>query len=167
MEAYLDYNATSPLDLEVFDAMKPLLLKEWANASSFHQRGQAARHAVEEAEGQDVGKCATTDMEEQIDEMKAKRLRWVRHPTQKIAEGNQGPVEMAELVRAFAYIPKVAKKNAGRRPDATLDLVVFYDQGMVVPGEFKRKGGRPSYRREDKRDKSESKGLFAGRHFRG
>lgn len=49
METYLDYNATSPLDPEVFEAMRPFLAERWGNASSFHKKGQAARHAVEEA----------------------------------------------------------------------------------------------------------------------
>jgi cysteine desulfurase len=46
-EAYLDYNATTPLDPRVFEDMKPYFLKEFGNASSFHQKGQASRNAVE------------------------------------------------------------------------------------------------------------------------
>ncbi len=49
MEAYLDYNATTPVDPAVFEAMKPYLTQDFANASSFHRMGQAARHAVEAA----------------------------------------------------------------------------------------------------------------------
>ncbi len=47
MTAYLDYNATSPLDPEVQKVMAEAL--SLANASSFHQPGQKARHAIEEA----------------------------------------------------------------------------------------------------------------------
>ena len=47
MEAYLDYNATSPVDASVLEAMKPYFTQEFANASSIHRKGQAARHAVE------------------------------------------------------------------------------------------------------------------------
>jgi len=47
MEVYLDYNATTPLDPEVRKVMTEALAL--ANASSFHQAGQKARHAVEEA----------------------------------------------------------------------------------------------------------------------
>ncbi len=47
MEAYLDYNATTPLDPEVRKVMTEAL--SLANASSFHRAGQKARHAVEEA----------------------------------------------------------------------------------------------------------------------
>ena len=49
MEAYLDYNATSPLDPAVLETMKPYLAGQFGNASSFHQMGQRARHAVESA----------------------------------------------------------------------------------------------------------------------
>lgn len=47
MKAYLDYNSTSPIDPEVQKTMIEALAL--ANASSFHQMGQKARHAVEEA----------------------------------------------------------------------------------------------------------------------
>ncbi len=49
MEAYLDYNSTTPVDPRVFEAMKPYLTAEFGNASSFHRKGQAARNAVESA----------------------------------------------------------------------------------------------------------------------
>lgn len=49
MEAYLDYNATSPVDPRVVEAMQPFWSGRFANASSFHRPGQQARHAVEEA----------------------------------------------------------------------------------------------------------------------
>lgn len=49
MEAYFDYNATTPIDPRVFEAMKPFLSDSYGNASSFHQKGQGARHAMEEA----------------------------------------------------------------------------------------------------------------------
>ncbi len=49
MEAYLDYNATTPVDASVLEAMRPYFTEEFANASSIHRKGQAARHAVEHA----------------------------------------------------------------------------------------------------------------------
>jgi len=49
MEAYLDYNATTPVDPQVFEAMRPFLSGEFGNASSIHKKGQSARHAVEVA----------------------------------------------------------------------------------------------------------------------
>jgi len=46
---YLDHAATTPLDPEVFEAMKPYFCSEYGNASSVHQLGRQARVAVEEA----------------------------------------------------------------------------------------------------------------------
>ena len=45
---YLDYAATTPLDEEVFLAMKTYFLEKFGNASSIHQFGQEAAEAVVE-----------------------------------------------------------------------------------------------------------------------
>jgi cysteine desulfurase len=47
---YLDYNATSPLDPEVLEAMQPLFLTG-GNAESRHAWGRSARRAWEQARG--------------------------------------------------------------------------------------------------------------------
>ncbi len=52
--AYLDYNATVPLKLAVAEAVAEALKLE-GNPSSLHRRGQAARHAVEQARSQVAG----------------------------------------------------------------------------------------------------------------
>lgn len=49
---YLDYNATTPVDPQVLDAMLPYFSAEFANASSIHSPGQRARAAVETAREQ-------------------------------------------------------------------------------------------------------------------
>src|SRR5881398_3683691 len=49
---YLDYNATTPVEPEVLDAMLPYFSAEFANASSIHTFGQNARAAVEAAREQ-------------------------------------------------------------------------------------------------------------------
>ena len=49
---YLDYNATTPLLPEVFDAMVPYLRDHFGNPSSAHERGGVARAAVERAREQ-------------------------------------------------------------------------------------------------------------------
>ena len=46
---YLDYNATTPLDREVFEAMRPFLFEAFGNASSRHDMGCRAATAVEAA----------------------------------------------------------------------------------------------------------------------
>ncbi len=49
---YLDYNATTPVDPQVLDAMLPYFSADFANASSIHSPGQRARSAVETAREQ-------------------------------------------------------------------------------------------------------------------
>ena len=50
--AYLDHNATTPLDPAVLTAMLPWLESQFGNASSRHEFGRAARRAVDEARQQ-------------------------------------------------------------------------------------------------------------------
>jgi cysteine desulfurase len=49
---YLDYNATTPLDPAVVDAMLPYLREEFGNPSSSHAYGKTAHDAVERARQQ-------------------------------------------------------------------------------------------------------------------
>ena len=49
---YLDYAATTPVDMGVFDVMKPYFCDEFGNASSAHGFGQVARAGVEKARSQ-------------------------------------------------------------------------------------------------------------------
>jgi cysteine desulfurase len=49
---YLDYNATTPVDPAVTDAMQPFLREHYGNPSSAHAYGRAARAAVERARAQ-------------------------------------------------------------------------------------------------------------------
>jgi cysteine desulfurase len=51
-EIYLDYNATTPLDPEVAEAMRPFLGEVFGNPSSAHETGIIARQAVETARRQ-------------------------------------------------------------------------------------------------------------------
>ncbi len=47
MSIYLDNAATTPLDPEVFEAMKPFLLEDFGNPSSTHSHGRKVRSAIE------------------------------------------------------------------------------------------------------------------------
>lgn len=49
---YLDYNATTPVDPEVAEAIKPYLLEFFGNPSSSHWYGIQTRKAIETARGQ-------------------------------------------------------------------------------------------------------------------
>lgn len=52
---YLDYNATTPLDPAVLEAMLPYLRSEFGNPSSTHNYGRSAKEAVDKARGQIAG----------------------------------------------------------------------------------------------------------------
>jgi cysteine desulfurase len=47
MRIYLDNAATTPLDPEVFEAMKPFMLEDFGNPSSTHTHGRKVRAAIE------------------------------------------------------------------------------------------------------------------------
>jgi cysteine desulfurase len=46
---YLDYNATTPIAPEVFDAMRPYLAEHFGNPSSIHRAGRETRAAIDDA----------------------------------------------------------------------------------------------------------------------
>jgi cysteine desulfurase len=49
MRAYLDHNATTPVDPRVIEAMLPYFSENYGNASSIHSAGQRARSGVDAA----------------------------------------------------------------------------------------------------------------------
>ncbi len=49
MKIYLDNAATTPLDPEVFEAMKPFMMEDFGNPSSTHAHGRKVRSAIESA----------------------------------------------------------------------------------------------------------------------
>jgi len=48
-QIYLDYNATTPADLSVFEAMEPFLKANYGNASSLHHASREPRRAMRDA----------------------------------------------------------------------------------------------------------------------
>ena len=49
---YLDYNATTPVLPEVFEAMTPYLTSEWGNPSSTYNFGSKLKAVIETARAQ-------------------------------------------------------------------------------------------------------------------
>lgn len=52
MQVYLDNAATTPLDPEVFEAMKPFMVENYGNPSSIHSHGRKVKAAIEYARKQ-------------------------------------------------------------------------------------------------------------------
>ncbi len=86
---YMDHNATTPLDEEVFEAMKPYFMEHFGNASSStHIFGKIASDAVEEARSKiaqlinarDVDIIFTSGATES-DNMAIKGVAWARKET--------------------------------------------------------------------------------------
>ncbi len=61
---YLDYNATTPVEAEVVDAMLPWFTEKFGNPSSSHDYGRSAKQAVDRARGQvaDLLGCASEEV---------------------------------------------------------------------------------------------------------
>jgi len=51
-DIYFDYNASTPIDLRVYEEMQPYLRQSFGNPSSNHRFGQASREAIEKARSQ-------------------------------------------------------------------------------------------------------------------
>ena len=61
---YLDYNATTPIDPQVAEAMLPYIHQQYGNPSSGHPLGVASREAVDKARGQIAAmlQCSTGEV---------------------------------------------------------------------------------------------------------
>ena len=60
---YLDYNATTPIDPQVAEAMVPYIHQLYVNPSSSHLPGVAAKEAVKNARGQLADMLGSTEEE--------------------------------------------------------------------------------------------------------
>lgn len=63
---YLDYNATTPVDPRVLEAMRPYLEGSFGNPSAAHAFGREAKAAVEGARETVAGLLGTTDKDEVV-----------------------------------------------------------------------------------------------------
>jgi len=84
---YLDYNATTPVDPRVLDAMLPFFTARFGNAASAHAVGVAARRAVEDARekvaaaiGATAGQIVFTSGATESDNLAIKGAALAAHP---------------------------------------------------------------------------------------
>ena len=85
---YLDYNATTPIDPAVAEAMLPFLYEHFGNPSSSHAYGAVARGAVEKAGG-----------------------NLIVPPEGFYVEDTEGPMKPGEIERAAAWATNLLGSN--------------------------------------------------------
>ncbi|HUL43195.1 MAG TPA: cysteine desulfurase family protein [Bacteroidota bacterium] len=80
---YLDHTATTPLDPQVFEAMKPYFGEKYGNASSIHRFGQEARAALDGSReviarqlGASAGEISFVGSGTEADNMALKGVAW-------------------------------------------------------------------------------------------
>jgi len=120
MAAYFDYNATSPLDPRVLQAMLPFM-EQATNASSRHSFGRHARQAVESAREQvalAVGAHATqvlfTSGGTEADNLAIQGLAAPLKPSQIVVSAVEHPAVMktAQMMRRQGWQLRVAAVDA-------------------------------------------------------
>lgn len=65
MKIYADHAATTKLDIDAFEAMKPYLLEDYANPSSAYSFAKKAKHALKKAR-QTIAECINSEPEQII-----------------------------------------------------------------------------------------------------
>ena len=130
---YLDHAATTPLDPEVFEAMKPHLLEAYGNASSVHQMGREARVTLEEAREQ-VAACIGAESSEIIftsggTEADNLALKGTLHAAEANGEGAGLVTSTAEHKAILEPARRMAEEG---RP---VTLLSPEDHGAVTPSQ--------------------------------
>lgn len=125
MATYFDYNATSPLDSRVLQAMLPYM-EQATNASSRHSFGRNARQAVElarEQVAQAVGAHATqivfTSGGTEADNLAIQGLTAALKPSQIIVSAIEHPAVMktAQMMQRYGWKLRVVAVDAEGRVD--------------------------------------------------
>lgn len=140
MMIYLDYNATTPIDPAVAEAMRPFIYEEYGNPSSSHALGRAAKGGLENARnwlGVLIGASAD---EITFTSGGTEASNWaIRGVAKRLASKGKGKHFVTTAVEHWATIePMKALEGEGfTRTEVGVD-----GSGMVAPEEV-RKAIRP------------------------
>jgi cysteine desulfurase len=136
---YLDYNATTPIDGEVAEAMLPYLYEHFGNPSSSHPYGQVARRAVEAARAQVASLlgCQPDEViftsggtESNNQALKGAVLRQVRE---------RGPGRRAQLITSAVEHPAILEVGRWLQTQGVdLTLLGVDEYGRVAPADLER-----------------------------
>ena len=134
---YLDYAATTPLDLEVFLKMSPFFTEDFGNPSSIHSWGQKAEAALENARDSvadslncDTGEIVFTSGGSESDNL---ALRGTAFARRELTGANQiliSPVEHPAVHETARQL----QENFGFQ----LDMIPVDECGRVIPVELER-----------------------------
>jgi selenium donor protein len=130
---YLDYNATTPVDPRVIEAMRPALASLFGNPSSGHRPGRAARAAVEEARER-VAACLGAAPDEVVFTSGGSESdNWAIHGV--VAARGGGHVVVSAVEHPAVLEPARALEAEGR---IRLTVVPVDRYGRVDPDEVER-----------------------------
>jgi cysteine desulfurase len=124
---YLDYNATTPLDPQVVEAMLPYLQTHFGNPSSTHSYGKLTHDAVEKARGQVAGLLGAA----------ADEIVFTGGGT----EASNHALKGAVFARLLGGLPSLFGRWFGRRRSAHLIISAIEHPATAQPAEFLRRLG--------------------------
>jgi cysteine desulfurase len=132
MAVYLDHAATTPLDPDVEEAMRPYLTVEYGNPSSLHRWGRAARTAVELAREQVAAALGVSALEvlftgggTEADNLAVKGLAWAARDAGRGAHLVTTAVEHHAVLEACEWL--------AAHQGFTLTVVEVDGDGVVDP----------------------------------
>lgn len=123
---YLDYQATTPLAPEAFDAMVPWLRDGFANPHSPHSAGRRARAAIEVARGQ-IAALLPVGGRVVFTSGATEALNWA-------IKGSAGPVATVATEHA-AVLDTVAARGPGGARIAPVDAAGLVDPAALAPAD--------------------------------
>jgi cysteine desulfurase len=138
---YLDYNATTPLDERVLEAMLPYLRECYGNASSRHDAGTLARRAINTARervaalaGVQPVQVIFTSGGTEANNLFIKGAAGYLRPAQVAVSGIEHPCvarPAQELARSGWTLRKLAVSSEGRVDLADVDAALMHPTGIV------------------------------------
>ncbi len=138
---YLDCNATTPLDPLALEAMLPYLREQFGNPSSRHEKGTAARKAVDRAReqvaaavGAQPAQVVFTSSGSEANNLFIKGMAAMRQPAQLAVSAIEHPCVMRpaqDVARGGWALRKIQVNSAGQIDLADLDTALRQPTGLV------------------------------------
>lgn len=139
--AYLDHNATSPLDRRVLDAMLPYLYGQLGNPSSRHTAGRAGRKAIDQsreqvaaAAGAHPSQVVFTSGGTEANNFAVQGICAVLRPSQVVVSAIEHPAVMRPaqaLLKRGWKLSRVAVNSDGKIDLASLEHMLRQPTGLV------------------------------------